>query len=52
LIKERNVGIGVFPEGEKILIGNASTDRIVLNSVGPGQTEVSGRNDDIGSGKK
>src|SRR6266850_7610051 len=43
--KDRNVGIGVFPEGEKILVGGARFGCVALHRVATTQLEMSQRTD-------
>jgi hypothetical protein len=40
LFEDGDVGIGVFPEREEILIGGTGFDRVALHGIGTGQTEA------------
>ncbi len=42
-LQNRNVGIGVFPEGEKILIGDAGLGGVAGEGVGTGEAEMGER---------
>jgi hypothetical protein len=39
LLQDGDVGVGVFPEGEEILIGGAGFEVIALQGVGAGEAE-------------
>ena len=39
--EDRNVGVGIFPNGEEVLIGAAGTSRIARQSARPRQLEMS-----------
>ena len=43
LLQDGDAGIGVFPEGEEILIGDASFGCVALHGVSAGETEASQR---------
>jgi hypothetical protein len=38
--QDRDVGVGVFPEGEEILIRRVSASRVVLRGKGAGEAEL------------
>jgi hypothetical protein len=39
-LQDGDVGIGVFPEGEEVLIGGTALGSVALESVGTGETEM------------
>src|ERR1700752_3750589 len=43
LLQDGDVGVGVFPEGEEVLVGGAGFGSVVLQDVGAGNTEMSER---------
>ena len=47
LLEDGNVGVGVFPEGEKILICRLGFDGVALQGVGASETEMSQRADTV-----
>ena len=40
MLEDRCVGVGVFPEGEKILVGGAGFRGVCVEDIGPGKSEV------------
>ncbi len=40
LLEDRDVGIGVFPEGEEVLVGGAGLGCVALQSVSAGEAEM------------
>jgi hypothetical protein len=40
LLEDGNVGVGIFPQREEILVGNARLGAIALQGVGAGEAEM------------
>ena len=44
LLQDGDIGIGIFPEGEEILISRARSGQVMRKRAGPTQAEMSQRN--------
>jgi hypothetical protein len=45
--QDGDIGVGVFPEGEEIIVSSASFRSVTLQSVGAGEAEVGQRADGL-----